>query len=105
MSRKAENTGFHCLQCGVEVVPVTNGSYRNHCPICLYSRHVDVMPGDRKNKCGGLMRPVGVRYHTKKGYQIVHRCVKCSAEQVTRAAQDTEQPDDLERLIQLMEPV
>jgi hypothetical protein len=42
------------------------------------------------------MKPVGVRWHSKKGWQIVHRCDKCGAEKVNRAATDTAQPDDLE---------
>lgn len=102
MSRAEENRGFTCLQCGAEVLPVTNGSYRNHCPFCLYSQHVDVLPGDRRSSCGGLMAPVGVRYHSKKGYQIIHRCQECGEEQVTKSAVDTLQPDDLDHLIRLM---
>ena len=47
MSKKSENTAFSCLRCGLEVVPLSNGSYRNHCAECLYSKHVDVVPGDR----------------------------------------------------------
>ncbi|WDF05905.1 RNHCP domain-containing protein [Shouchella hunanensis] len=34
-----------------------NGSYRNHCPFCLYSKHQDIIPGDRASTCGGLMEP------------------------------------------------
>lgn len=96
MSRKLENTGFICAHCGAEVYPLTNGSYRNHCPYCLFSLHIDNTPGDRAGDCRGLMKPVGVRWHSKKGWQIVHRCDKCGAEKVNRAATDTAQPDDLE---------
>jgi hypothetical protein len=49
MSRSTENTGFRCEHCQQMVQPVTNGSYRNHCPFCLHSKHVDIMPGDRRN--------------------------------------------------------
>jgi hypothetical protein len=101
MSRKSENQGFQCEQCGEQVLPVTNGSYRNHCPFCLYSKHVDFMPGDRAESCGGLMVPVGIRYHSKKGYQILHRCQNCGMEQLNKAARDTIQPDDLEALQRL----
>ncbi len=101
MSRKTENVPFTCAHCGLEVQPVTNGSYRNHCPACLYSLHVDVLPGDRAATCGGLMRPEGIRYHTKKGYQILHRCEKCGATQWNKAARDTVQPDALETLLSL----
>ena len=32
--------------------------YTNHCPNCLWSRHVDINPGDRAEKCGGMMEPI-----------------------------------------------
>lgn len=94
MSRQTENTGFTCGRCGVDVTPLSNGSYRNHCPHCLYSIHIDNVPGDRANPCLGLMMPIGVHHHSKKGYQIIHRCKKCGEEKVNRAA-----PDDFEALI------
>ena len=97
MSRKTENTGFICMQCGTDVPKLTNGNYRNHCPCCLYSLHVDSTPGDRANDCHGLMKPVGLRYHKKKGYQIVHRCLRCGAEKVNRTA-----PDDFDSLMDLI---
>jgi hypothetical protein len=59
------------------VPALTDGSYRNHCPACLYSRHVDVRPGDRANPCGALMAPIGLDHHPAKGFMIVHRCVAC----------------------------
>lgn len=102
MSRNDENTGFLCAYCGKSVTALTNGSYRNHCPHCLYSLHVDDVPGDRQNCCRGKMRPVDVRYSGKKGYQIVHRCETCGAEKVNRAAFDTAMPDDLDKLIIIM---
>jgi hypothetical protein len=102
MSRRAENTGFTCEQCGKAVEPVSDGSYRNHCPFCLYSKHVDNEPGDRLSTCGGLMEPVGATYHTKKGYQIRHRCLTCGAEQLNKAALETVQPDDFDLLIRLV---
>ena len=94
MSRKTENTGFVCINCGADVQALTNGSYRNHCPKCLYSLHVDNTPGDRSSHCRGMMRPVGIRYNGKKGWQIIHLCQKCGAEKVNRVAVDTIQPDN-----------
>ena len=82
-------------------MPLSNGSYRNHCPFCLYSKHVDTLPGDRRETCGGLMMPVGIRYCARKGYQIVHRCLACGAERSNKAATDTVQPDDMEALAKL----
>ena len=74
MSRKTENSAFICAHCHKAVLPLSNGSYRNHCPHCLYSLHMDEKPGDRASRCGGLMRPVGIVRHSKKGLQIIHRC-------------------------------
>ena len=102
MSRKNENTSFLCTHCGKSVTALTNGSYRNHCPHCLYSLHVDNIPGDRQSRCRGIMKPVDVRFSGKKGYQIVHRCETCSTEKVNRAAFDTDLPDDLNEIIKIM---
>jgi hypothetical protein len=102
MSRSTENTGFRCAYCGSMVEPVTNGSYRNHCPFCLHSLHVDIMPGDRQNTCCGLMVPVGLRY-SKKGYQIVFRCCRCGSNGVNLVAENTQQPDDFNNLLSLMQ--
>jgi hypothetical protein len=102
MSRRDENTGFTCGQCGRAVLPLSNGSYRNHCPFCLFSKHVDDAPGDRRETCGGLMAPAGIRYKAGKGYQIIHRCMTCGVERVNKAATDTIQPDDIEALERIM---
>lgn len=95
MSRKSENTGFVCENCGRSVSPLTNGSYRNHCPFCLCSKHVDIRPGDRASECGGLMMPVGVSYKAEKGWIIIHKCSICGYTANNKAAVDTDQPDDL----------
>jgi DNA-directed RNA polymerase subunit RPC12/RpoP len=105
MSREEENSGFVCLHCGKTVLPLNNGGYRNHCPHCLYSKHVDKKPGDRKEACGGLMEPIAIRFRSGKGYQIIHRCISCGEERCNKAAGDTVQPDDIEALIQLMRDV
>ncbi|WP_096187710.1 RNHCP domain-containing protein [Evansella halocellulosilytica] len=93
MSRKKENQGFTCDNCQSIVIPLTNGSYRNHCPYCLFSKHVDIFPGDRQNSCKGLMEPVNVVYNSKKGYQIIHRCLKCNEQRRNKIALNTEQED------------
>lgn len=90
-----ENEGFVCEWCGTDVVPLTNGSYRNHCPACLHSKHVDEHPGDRRSMCRGLMKPIELAYRRKKGYQIVHVCVECGTLKRNKVAVDTVQPDDL----------
>jgi len=101
MSRNDENTEFVCVHCGQRVLRMTNGGYRNHCPFCLYSRHVDVEPGDRQCRCHGLMKPIGLKHHSKKGFQIVHECTKCGKKQVNKVAEFTIQPDDIDELIKL----
>ena len=68
------NQAFTCTHCGKDVPALDNGSYRNHCPYCLYSLHVDINPGDRANPCLGLLEPIGVDYSGKKGWIILHRC-------------------------------
>lgn len=100
MSRSTENMGFVCAQCGLAVQPLTNGSYRNHCPRCLWSVHVDEAPGDRASPCRGLMEPVGLT-RSKKHLQIVHRCVRCGALRPNRVAERTPQPDSIDALVRL----
>lgn len=96
------NEGFACGHCGAEVRPLANGSVRNHCPVCLWSLHVDVFPGDRANPCRGPMRPVGVDQSGKKGWMIVHRCETCGFTGRNKAAlDDPVQPDDYEELVRL----
>lgn len=102
MSRKIENSAFICAHCHKAVLPLSNGSYRNHCPHCLYSLHVDEKPGDRASRCGGLMRPVGIARHSKKGLQIIHRCEKCGVVRVNKIAEHTQMPDDLFLILRLM---
>lgn len=101
MARKDENTGFACANCGERVYPLTNGSYRNHCPACLYSLHVDKMPGDRANTCRALMKPVGLTHKAKKGWQIIHRCTGCGQQSVNKIAEATTQPDCYDMLARL----
>jgi len=59
--------------------------YTNHCPKCLWSRHVDINPGDREEKCGGLMKPVGVEIESK-GHTIIHHCIKCGVTKKNKVA-------------------
>jgi RNHCP domain len=101
IGRGAQNQGFTCNHCGANVLPLTNGSYRNHCPVCLYSKHVDIVPGDRASACRGLMPPIRLEHRPGKGQVIVHRCQRCGHVRPNRVAMDTVQPDDLDELIRL----
>ena len=49
---------FICEHCNKNVDKL-NYSARDHCPYCLYSKHVDINPGDRNNTCQGLLKPIG----------------------------------------------
>lgn len=67
---------FICENCG-KAVEKLNYTARDHCPHCLYSKHVDIMPGDRENECKGLLRPTGIEKF-KDTYKIIYRCEKCN---------------------------
>ena len=64
---------FQCEHCGA---PVKGNGYTNHCPECLYSKHVDVFPGDRKAECQGLMEPVKLLRENGEE-KLTHRCLVC----------------------------
>ncbi len=96
------NNAFTCAHCGIVVQPLKNGSVRNHCPSCLYSLHVDVNPGDRASRCGGILEPIAVDYDGKKGWIVVHRCQTCGTERRNKAAlDDPEQPDSFQVIVAL----
>ena len=65
-----------CEKCGEKVI---GNGYTNHCPKCLWSKHVDVNPGDRLAVCGGMMKPVKVEVE-KGEYLLTHHCEKCGFE-------------------------
>lgn len=66
---------FICENCSNKVEKL-NYSARDHCPFCLYSKHVDINPGDRLNSCHGLLVPIGVEKF-KNTYKIIYKCKKC----------------------------
>jgi rubrerythrin len=70
-ARNIEN--FTCGRCGAVV---EGNGFTNHCPSCLFSKHVDENPGDRAAGCGGAMEPIAVE-QARGRYVIVHRCLKC----------------------------
>lgn len=101
MSRKEENGSFICVVCEKYVLPLQNGSYRNHCPFCLSSVHVDNKPGDRKNACAGVMIPCKLIYNSKKGWQVIHKCSLCATLKVNKIAETGIQPDSWDAIIRL----
>ena len=66
---------FLCQKCHHHVTKL-NYSARDHCPKCLYSIHVDILPGDRKNNCHGLLQPIGIEKY-RDTYKIIYQCEKC----------------------------
>jgi hypothetical protein len=71
---------------------------RNHCPYCLWSRHVDLSEaGDRLAVCKGMMKPIGLTLkRTRKKYgmaqygelMLIHQCEDCGRLSVNRIAAD-----------------
>ena len=87
---------FVCENCG-KLVPKLNYSCRDHCPYCLYAKHVDIFPGDRSEECRGMLEPVGIENNSKKGYVIIYKCKKCGKTRKNIAAKD----DNMNLIIKL----
>jgi DNA-directed RNA polymerase subunit RPC12/RpoP len=94
-SRHTED--FDCGRCGQ---PVRGNGYTNHCPRCLWSRHVDVQPGDRAATCGELMEPVGAE-HAGGRTVLVQRCLRCGRVWRNKVAPD----DDADAVLALFAEV
>ena len=86
---------FICEHCGKEVKKAEYTA-RDHCPYCLYSKHVDINPGDRENTCRGLLKPIGVEKF-KDTYKIIYKCEKCSQEHKNIVAND----DNMQQIIKI----
>ena len=69
------NENFICENCGKKVIK-SDYTARDHCPYCLYSKHVDINPGDRLNNCHGLLEPISIEKF-KDTYKIIYKCDKC----------------------------
>lgn len=87
--------GFTCASCGAEVPP-GGARVRDHCPRCLRSLHLDVVPGDRAAGCGGIMDPVSIEI-TGGEARLSLRCRRCGARARVRAHEG----DDPKALAQL----
>lgn len=86
---------FICEQC-MKNVEKLNYTARDHCPYCLYSKHVDINPGDRLNECCGLLKPIGIEKF-KDTYKIIYKCEKCHQFHKNIMAND----DDYNKIIEL----
>jgi len=85
---------FICEKCGQKVEKL-NYSSRDHCNYCLYSKHVDINPGDRLNKCQGLLKPIGIEKY-KDTFKIIYICEKCQKKHKNIMARD----DDMDKIIE-----
>jgi len=87
----ARDEAFTCTHCG-RAVPPAGRTARDHCPWCLRSVHLDVVPGDRAADCGGTMDPVSLEV---RGADLVltYRCRRCGHTHRVRAIQDGAVPD------------
>jgi rubrerythrin len=84
---------FVCANCGATV---SGNGYTNHCPHCLWSRHVDNNPGDRASTCGGMMEPISAR-PMGDGFVITHRCTICGHTRNQTVAPN----DNMDKIIEL----
>jgi len=91
-TRKKED--FVCEKCGTAI---RGSGYTNHCSNCLYSKHVDIKPGDRLANCGGLMKPIRIE-GTEKRYRVLHRCMACKYEKMNNVAPE----DSIEALVAII---
>lgn len=85
---------FVCEHCGIRV---SGTGFTNHCPLCLWSKHVDITPGDRASHCNGLMEPIKIEI--EKGEPVItHRCSICNHEKRNKTAKN----DSENEIVRLM---
>ena len=93
--------GFICRHCNMYVPcdPALAGvQNRNHCPYCLWSRHLDWrIAGDRLAGCRATMQPIGLtmkrsrnKYAVERDGELmlIHRCTICAKVAINRIAAD-----------------
>jgi hypothetical protein len=94
-----DTQNFRCKNCGFLVTANREQSgvnNRNHCPRCLWSRHMDITPGDRRSDCLSRMEPTGLtvkhqvrKYGNSDGeLMVIHRCTGCDKISINRIAAD-----------------
>ncbi len=99
-----KNKGFICINCKkwVPISKYDNTVNRNHCPYCLWSKHVDhATAGDRMSSCNSGMKPIGLTIKNprvnkwemkiKGELMLIHECLSCRKISINRIlAQDDE---------------
>ena len=96
---KMIDEAFICEVCHKEVLPLKI-SARDHCPYCLCSKHVDINPGDRRNTCKGILKPISIDKY-KDTFKIVYKCDKCGEIHRNIVAKD----DDFDKILEIMQNV
>lgn len=92
------NDPFTCDACRA-AVPPAGGTFRNHCPQCLTSKHVDEqLPGDRASRCRGLMPPLTIEGTYPDQLDVIQQCEKCSKVMRNKVARD----DNREKVFEIM---
>ena len=86
---------FICENCNKKIEKL-NYTARDHCNFCLYSKHLDINPGDRENKCHGLLKPIKIEKF-KNTYKIIYKCEKCGQTHKNIMAND----DNMDIIIEL----
>ena len=105
-----KNQDFKCLHCHYYVSAdafIAGVNNRNHCPYCLWSRHMDLFEaGDRLAVCKAEMQPIGLTLkRTRKKYgmakygelMLIHLCSDCEKISLNRIAAD----DDTELVYEI----
>jgi hypothetical protein len=106
------DSGFHCNHCQAFIstdATLSGVQNRNHCPYCLWSRHLDLVEaGDRLAACKAAMKPIGLtlkqmckKYaRTRHGeMMIIHLCTDCGGLSINRIAAD----DDAKTIMETFE--
>lgn len=87
-----ESEAFTCTHCRWAVPARAFGTkHRNHCPRCLWSRHVDDRPGDRAACCDARMEPIAIEVRDRGEWAILHRCTACGCLKANRIAGDDDE--------------
>lgn len=78
------------MRCRLDVATHAPGTaHRNHCPRCLWSKHVDDdVPGDRDAPCGAAMEPIAITVRDGGEWVLIHRCRHCDQLRLNRTAGD-----------------
>lgn len=86
---------FVCTFCGTKV---SGDGYTNHCPVCLWSLHVDIDPGDRASSCLGQMEPISLEQKQDQ-FIITHKCVKCGHIKPNKASKEDRVEEYLDNML------